>query len=304
MIENYFLVVTMEITDSINGFLSWYDSAKSLPDSEKISSFKSTVYPLDPLYYDFKFKAIVDSGENPDKRILELFSELDPLRDKFEQLHANLILNLETGLTLLNKTFPEFVIDIPFHICHSLGECDGGTRKLNGSTVMILGIDIMARIHQWNNEIPFIQHELFHIYHEQLYHASNEAPYHEEALYNGLWMEGLATYISHILNPAPTFAELLLDTPHNLIPDTESNKAVIAHSLLDKLYSHEPDDYATYFLFRNQSIYPKRCGYYIGFLAVKNIALSVPLEKLIRFSEKEFIPHLQASLKLMSNNDL
>ena len=88
---------------------------------------------------------------------------------------------------------------------------------------MILGIDIMVRVHSWANEIPFVQHELFHIYHHQLYHPITNPPYHEDAIYNSLWIEGLATYISSLLNPSASPAELLLDTPPGLIPNSESS---------------------------------------------------------------------------------
>ena len=47
----------MEVIDSIAGFLTWFDSVQHFSDQNKISSFKTTVYPLDPVY-DHRFKDI------------------------------------------------------------------------------------------------------------------------------------------------------------------------------------------------------------------------------------------------------
>lgn len=283
-------------TDSCPNFLRWFDNASGLSDELKITSFMNEVYAVDPAYYDFKSKSLEKNDEDIHKRILSIFDEFSLIRDKFIIFYNNLMNNLDRGLSLLNDTFPDFVIDIPFHICHSLGECDGGTRKLAGQECMILGLDVMAKVHTFDNEIPFIQHELFHIYHLQLYKPSNNSPYNEDALYNGLWLEGLATYISFILNPSASYAELLLDIPKDLVVDTTKDLKSICQALLDNFYSIDPDQYKKFFLF-SSSPFPSRCGYYIGFLVVKAISSYTPFMTMIHFSEQDFIPLLEKELK-------
>lgn len=112
-------------------------------------------------------------------------------------------------------------------------------------------------------------------------------------------MEGLATYISHRLNPSDPFAELLLDIPHNLIADTEAQMISIAQSLLHDLYSTDPAVYARYFVLRQTHNFPQRCGYYIGFLLAKKLSESYPLDVLIRLTEREFVPHFTSFLELI-----
>lgn len=137
----------MEVIDSIAGFLTWYDSVQDFSDQDKVSSFKSTVYPLDPIFYDHRFKDLTAKGQDPDAKIIDIINEFDSIRDRFAFFYTTLTQNLATGLTLLNQSFPDFNIDIPFHICHSFGECDGRVSQLHGSLAMILGIDVMAKLH-------------------------------------------------------------------------------------------------------------------------------------------------------------
>jgi len=113
-------------------------------------------------------------------------------------------------------------------------------------------------------------------------------------------MEGLATYISYILNPSVPYSDLLLDIPHNLIADTEAQKVQIAQSLLQDLYSTNPDDYVRCFIIRKTNDFLQRCCYYIGFLLVKKLSGSYSLNTLILLTEKEFVPLFTSFLELIN----
>ena len=189
------------------------------------------VYTQDPAFYEFRFKGIKDRNESIDSKILALFSEFGSFQQRFIAFHTTIKNTIQKGLKQLHSMFPEFEIDIPIHICHSLGECDGATRFLDNQDVLVLGIDVMAQVHTWDNEIPFIQHELFHIYHLRLYPHVTESFYHEDTIARGLWIEGLAVYISYLLNPQATKAELLLDTPPQLIEETKKRTTIAPRSL-------------------------------------------------------------------------
>lgn len=293
----------MDIIDSITGFLSWYDAARSLLDTEKILTFKSQVCPLDRTFYDFRFRGITERGENVDSKILAIFNEFSSISERFIFLYSNLMADIEKGLKLFNNMFPDFVIDTPFHICHSLSECDGDFKIINGKKVMVLGIDVMAQVHNWDNEVLFVQHELFHIYHRQLYPHSNISPYHEDTIARGLWTEGLAVYISYLLNPSASYTDLTLDIPHNMVPETEKLLVEISKDLLKNIHSNDSEIYDQYFLIRSTpATFPYRCGYYVGYLIVKQMAQTYPLDKLIRLPEKDFVPELISNLELIIQN--
>lgn len=287
----------MKIIDSIDGFFSWYKDSISLSENEKISTFKTKVYSLDPAFYDYKYKDFKERKKDVNQYILGIFTNFKTIQERFMFLYTNLQKNIEEGLSKFNKQFKDFVVDIPIHICYSLGDCDGATRVLDGEDVLVIGIDVMTQAHNWDNEIPFVQHELFHIYHLKLYPHTNTALSHEDTIFRGLWTEGLATYISHILNPSASYIELALDVPKNLIKNTEANFVAILQDLLKNFYSTDSAVYDNYFLITEETKFPSRCGYYLGFLLVNEIAKKYSLEKLIRLQEAEYVPELITNIK-------
>ena len=64
----------------------------------------------------------------------------------------------------------------------------------------------------------------------------------------------------------------------------------IASDIMQNMFSREFEVCRKYFLFENKSTSPKRAGYYIGYLLVKEMARSYSLEKLIRLTDKEIVP--------------
>ena len=54
------------------------------------------------------------------------------------------------------------------HIANSLFEMDGGSRKIDGRQVFVLGLDSIAKYHNALTDTPFFHHELFHLYHAQV----------------------------------------------------------------------------------------------------------------------------------------
>lgn len=124
----------------------------------------------------------------------------------------------------------------------------------------------------------------------QVYHPRNEPPYNEDSLNNGLWVEGLATYVSYALNPDASNTELLLDFPKNLIVDVQEGFQTIIKDIQKSIYSTDPKIYKKYFLLNKDSIVPQRSGYYIGFLLIKEIAKSFSLNQLVLLDEHVFVP--------------
>ena len=49
------------------------------------------------------------------------------------------------------------------HLLHSLKAMNGGMRELEGEPTFILGLDMMARFHTWQDNTPFFHHELTHV---------------------------------------------------------------------------------------------------------------------------------------------
>jgi hypothetical protein len=111
---------------------------------------------------------------------------------------------------------------------------------------------------------PLFHHEIFHIYHDQFIHESDEEP-----LYLSLWREGLAVHAAKSLNPDATAGQLvLMDLMETLPP------------VLDKVASHfltvmdeGPDEwYAVCFSDGDHEFIPQRAGYYLGQLVAQEVS--------------------------------
>lgn len=71
-----------------------------------------------------------------------VFNEFSVIKRKFKSVHNQLSKNIDEAILNLKKAFPNFDVEnIPIHICHSLGYCNGGGRTINNQLVMIIGID-------------------------------------------------------------------------------------------------------------------------------------------------------------------
>jgi hypothetical protein len=121
-------------------------------------------------------------------------------------------------------------------------------------------------------------HELFHLYHFQVNPLPRNADQIE--LYRLIWQEGLATYVSHVLNPGASLADVLLDP--RLAEEGPRFVPMLAHDLLAQLQSTDDETAARYLSYRRGGQIPARMGYLIGYEMAKRTAASHPLTELAR----------------------
>jgi hypothetical protein len=191
--------------------------------------------------------------------------------DKFKE-------SLENNIDSFTRAFPDFNDDFDIYIIYSLGEMDGGSRTINGNQYFIFGIDGMTSYHQGIDDTSFFYHELFHMYHIQHFEPKG-------IMLHPLWMEGLATYVSHWLNPVADYKDLLLNLPEGLVSSCEEDLKFLALDLDSKLKSRNEDFYVDYFMLYSQhNRIPKRAGYYIGYLVAKELHMLHSMEALVKLS--------------------
>ena len=76
--------------------------------------------------------------------------------------------------------------------------------------MLMLGLDGIAKFHGADAHLAAtFSHELFHVYHFQVNPLPRDAD--QVQLYRLVWQEGLATYVSKVLNPDASLADTLLD---------------------------------------------------------------------------------------------
>jgi len=277
-------------------FLNYYELSKDLSDELKIKYFGTEVYDKAPLIYENIYNDIKWIGEVPDNRILKYVDEFKSIEKSFKELSSKLNVQFDSSLAKFQKSFPDFKHDFDVCILHSLGIRAGGPVKIQDKTVLMFGVDQMAKYFDFQNFNPFFQHELAHIYHSQHFAPVDNEKYSKDAIYNFLWREGLAVYISSVLNPNAREIEVFM--VDSLPQKTNNVIQIIAHDLVESLYSTEKKLIEKYFWKSSKdTIIPQTAGYYLGYLMVKEIAKEYSLVELVKLEEKVFIPKLEQILK-------
>src|ERR1700726_3464238 len=126
--------------------------------------------------------------------------------------------------------------------------------------MLLLGLDGLAKFHGPEGRLPVIlSHELFHVYHFQVNPLPRDVDQVE--LYRLIWQEGLATYVSQVLNPEASLADVLLDP--RLATEGPKFVPLFAHNLLTQLESKDDETVARYLSYRRAGQIPSRMGYLI-----------------------------------------
>lgn len=293
----------MKIQDATAAFLTFWESSKNLPPAKQIKNFNKEVVPKAPEYYQFKFKKWEKQGKNVDAELTKVFVEFKDIETSFRKNAKSLSADLNKNISTFMNSFSDFKPDFSIFVLHSLGEMDGGSREINGQSQAIFGVDNIAKFHNGTDSRAFFHHELFHFYHQN---KSNVAAF--EKLYQPLWMEGLATYVSEQLNPGSSEAELMLDVPEGTVTLIKAKLPDLLLGLQSELghtiESENDPTYAKYFLLSSEDkLVPKRAGYYLGYIIIKNAAKGRSLKELAQMNKDEALIFLKSSLaELIKNN--
>jgi hypothetical protein len=145
--------------------------------------------------------------------------------------------------------------------------------------MLLLGLDGLAKFHGPEVRLPVIlSHELFHVYHFQVNPLPRDVDQVE--LYRLIWQEGLATYVSQVLNPEASLADVFLDP--RLAEDGPRFVPLFAHNLLGQLESKDDATTAVYLSYRRGGQVPARMGYLIGYEIARKTATTHPITELAR----------------------
>jgi hypothetical protein len=139
-------------------------------------------------------------------------------------------------------------------------------------------VDVIAAIHPRGELGAFFDHELFHAYHRQItgtMTAGMGAP-----LYLALWEEGLATYVSAVLNPKASESEIL-GRPKDLAQRACPLLPRVAREMLQNMDSTSAEVYESFLLGRSaRKDIPPRSGYYLGLLVARQLGENRSLQEL------------------------
>jgi len=177
------------------------------------------------------------------------------------------------------KAFPDFDSSrARVYLMLSLFRFDGKIPHDN-PRMLLLALDGLAKFHGPEAQLPVIlSHELFHVYHFQVNPLPRDIDQVE--LYRLIWQEGLATYVSQVLNPEASLADVLLDP--RLAKEGPALVPMIAHSLLTQLESRDDATTARYLSYRRGGQTPARMGYLIGYEIARRTAATHQISELAR----------------------
>ncbi|MBP5296445.1 MAG: hypothetical protein J6Y94_03850 [Bacteriovoracaceae bacterium] len=143
-------------------------------------------------------------------------------------------------------------------------------------SILGLGVDMYLFVHD-DTDILFA-HELFHIYHSTAAKMSKETYKKEAKLTYQLWYEGLATYVSHQMNPDSSIDQILGNTQLAQLPEKElawAAKEFLKEANEKANDPQRPEIFRKWFTiseeYRLRPEFPARAGYWLGYNVAKLI---------------------------------
>ena len=277
----------LDVHNIAGDFLTFWDATQDAPMPERVTIFKRDVASKFPSFYGIDRFGGKATWAFRDGTIETSITAFGPIRDAYAAKVAAIDAELPHNTEVFMQAFPDFHPDSPVWILHSLGEMDGGTREIDGKSVLVFGVDGMVKYHNANvhDESAFFHHELFHVYHEPRLGPCAET-------WCSLWREGLAVYVASKLDPKANEDELLLTLPDNMAAATRAKLLPSLLALKAVLLTQDPAAYADLFQFGGPKVsdLPQRRGYYLGFLVAQELGQTYDLHTLANMPAAEAQP--------------
>jgi hypothetical protein len=271
---------------------SW-NSIGNLDQARRLAAFKTRFLEKHSEIYRPDVLGTGDPNATPDSMAKDFVNTIGPDIPKMRALSATLANSLPLYVAEFQRTFPDFRCNFPIYVLPSLGAFDGATRQINGEMAFLIGVDVLAETYGTADLGTFFTHELFHQYHWR----TNPPP---TGLYGSLWEEGLATYVSHVLNPRAS-KSVVLGKPADLAERARPVLPQLAAELLRNFDSQSSTAYAAFFLGgAKRSAFPPRSGYYVGHLIANDLARRYSLPQLAHLSGRQLRKEVRLELTKMS----
>jgi uncharacterized protein YjaZ len=254
------------------------DTAAASP-ADQLRAFQTQVMARFPGLYDSSVLGL-RAGARLDQAILGSLAAARVSPSRVPLLHR-----LESQISRVSgrfADFPDFRCNFPIYLADTLGQLDGAGRSIGGRPALVFGVGSLD-MEQSSISVPtLITHELFHRYHFQAAGFSDDLA-DRQPIWQVLWVEGLATYASQVMNPGVTTAEALM-LPKDLERRAAPMIRVLAGDLLQHLDEVNPDVYTTYFTYGREDVarrgLPWRSGYYVGYVVAQRVGQRHSLEGL------------------------
>jgi len=294
-------VAQCRIVDRMPEYWNLVSESGSQSPPQQVASFRRA---LDLAHTNLYSKTGLgfETDEQLDHAILKALGEARQNRQVAEGMSTKVRSTFASELVHFKKMFPDFQCNFEIYLVPSLGSLDGAGRVVDGQPALVFGVDsIASEFSAEPLQLPiFIDHELFHRYHSQVSGFSDDKG-QQEILWRGLWAEGLATYVSMVLNPPSSLQDALF-LPRDLVSRASPIRSVLAKQLAARLDLADPDVFRQYFSYHAKDVdgVPPRSGYYIGALAAQQLAQHNTLQQLAHLQSEALRKNLAETLEQFS----
>ena len=226
-----------QFVDLTPEFVRFIEKSARMTDVTRIKAFHAQFDALLTGYF------IREGAQDAfDREILQRMKDFPAQKAKFTQTVATFRAAFERAQLKFRKSFPDYKLTVPVYLAHSMGLQDGGTRQIGKKTVLLFGADVIAKGHDAETIGPFLDHELFHVYHHNFFKTDSDQ------LWISLWEEGLAVYVASQITPGATDRQLLLTDPQPLRRAIEPRLNRAMCRLRVKLHSTDRTDFPEFFM--------------------------------------------------------
>jgi hypothetical protein len=207
---------------------------------------------------------------------------------------------LRRALPKYRRNFPMFLLVAPnFDAKSALTSSDPE------SVALVLSADSLAEEHA--NLAVLLPHELFHAYHALVSGFFNDGVIPDTSISVPLWEEGLATYLSGLVNTGTPDADLLLDEKLGKVTDADFRwlAAKFLEMKAAKTLNPTPSDaFKRWFsagVPKLREGLPNRCGYLLGLRVVRELARRHDLEEMIHWTPAEIESRIGPALRSLAD---
>jgi hypothetical protein len=225
---------------------------------------------------------------------------LDTYLPAIEQIHRRFEEQRASIQAKFLGAFPDFdSARARVYLMLSLFRFDGKIPHDN-PRMLLLGLDGLAKFHGADVRLPVIlSHELFHVYHFQVNPLPRDVDQIE--LYRLIWQEGLATYVSQVLNPNASLADVLLDP--RLAEEGPQFVPMLARNLMAQLESRDDATTAQYLAYQRGGWIPARMGYLIGYQIARRTAATHQLTELARLRGHALLNLVRQEMQALADGE-
>jgi hypothetical protein len=276
----------LALVDLMPAFWAYAEAARGASPARRRALFEELVTGPHPALFHRSV-----AGETDLDRYLEV---VQPLVPRMRVIGARMAAFVARGERTFRRRFPDFRLDETVYLMPTFMNFDGGTRLVHGVEVAIFGIDTIAYRRIGNGE-PLVAHELFHLYHAHRFPIDG-------TFVGKLWREGLATYVSRVLAPGASEAEVLQSATLAGLPAGELSR--LAAEALARLDGTTKEHGDLFFRYHGDAPakgpFPARCGYLVGYRAAALLGRQASLHALARLDPGALRPRLGAALERLS----